>query len=135
MAAGAAPPALRPAVTARPGTPDPPPPFAVDPARLYEVGRDGAPRTGTADPGMEWLGLRHRRLLLATAAAALLVGALAGLTVACFVLGARLWAAGFALGTLAAAPLLLVGPGLDWWRHGRARRQRHRTRPEHFPGG
>lgn len=84
---------------------------------------------------MEWLGPRHLRLVWAVAAAAGLVGALAGLTVACFVLGARLWAAGFALGTLAATPLLGLGPGLDWWRHGRrGPRQAHRTRPEAFGG-
>ena len=87
---------------------------------------------------MEWLGPRHRRLVLRVGLAAALVGALAGLTVASFALGARLWAAGFALATLTATPLLLVGPGLDWWRHGRwaGRRWRaHRQRPEEFPPG
>lgn len=82
---------------------------------------------------MEWLGPRHRRLILAVAAAAAVVGALAGLTVACFVLGARLWAAVFALATLAGLPLLGIGPALDWWRHGRrGRRTAHRQRPEGF---
>ncbi|MBY0333979.1 MAG: hypothetical protein K2X49_25255 [Acetobacteraceae bacterium] len=112
------------------------PGFAIDPSRLYEVGTDGRPRTrDPAPPAMEWLGARHRRLLLAVALPAALVGLLAGLTVACFVLGVRLWAAGFALGTLAAAPLMLVGPGLDWWRHGRRRRHVHRQRPGEFPDG
>ena len=83
---------------------------------------------------MEWLGPRHRRMLVLVALAALLVGALAGLTVACFMLGAWLWAAELALATLAATPLLLVGPGLDWWRHARPRRRRvHRQRPPDFP--
>lgn len=80
---------------------------------------------------MEWLGPRHRRLILSVGAAAMAVGVLAGLTVACFVLGARLWAAGFALATLAAVPLLAVGPGLDWWRHGRRGPRRvHHHRPD-----
>jgi hypothetical protein len=84
---------------------------------------------------MEWLGARHRRLVLAVAAAAATLGLLAGLTVACFVLGARLWAAGFALATLAAVPLLGIGPGLDWWRHGRpGRRSVHHRRPSGFGG-
>jgi hypothetical protein len=85
---------------------------------------------------MAWLGPRHRRLILAVAAAALLVGALAGLTIACFVLGARSWAAGFALATLAAAPLLGLGPGLDWWRYRRRGPRRvHRQRPQEFGPG
>ena len=111
----------------------PPPPFVVDPARLYEVGRDGTPHTDESD-AMAWLGPRHRRLLGLVALAAFLVGGLAGLTVACLVFGARLWAAGLALATHAAAPLLLVGPGLDWWRHRRGRQRRHRARPARFPG-
>ncbi len=116
--------------TERPG-------FEIDPSRLYEVAPDGTPHTREpAAPPMEWLGPRHRRLLLAVAAAALVLGLLAGLTVACFVLGARLWAAGFALATLAAVPLLGVGPGLDWWRHRRrGPRQVHRARPEQFGRG
>lgn len=118
--------------------PEPPPPaFAIDPSRLYEVDRHGRARTpDAAAPPMEWLGPRHRRMLLLVALAALLVGVLAGLTVACFVLGARLWAAEFALATLAATPLLLLGPGLDWWRHARRRRRPVRLqRPEGFPRG
>ncbi len=112
------------------------PGFSIDPSRLYEVGRDGIPHT--RDPGpppMEWLGARHRRLVLSVAVAAALVAVLTGLTVASFVLGARLWAAGFALATLAAAPLLLVGPGIDRWRHRAGRRRVHRHRPGDFPGG
>jgi len=84
---------------------------------------------------MEWLGPRHRRLLVAVGGAAVLVGGLAALTVACFLLGARLWSARLALATLAASPLLLLGPGLDWWRHRRRARRRgaHRARPASFP--
>jgi len=122
-------------MTADAGTPQAPAGFTIDPARLYEVDGAGVPRTHARPAEMEWLGPRHRRLLVAVAAAAGLVGALAGLTIGCFVLGARLWAAGFALGTLAAVPLLLVGPGIDWWRHGRGRRHRHRQRPAAFPRG
>ena len=112
------------------------PGFTIDPSRLYEVGRDGTPHTREPGaPPMEWLGVRHRRLLVSVALAAALVGLLAGLTVASFVLGARLWAAAFALATLAAAPLLLVGPGIDRWRHRAGRRRAHRQRPGDFPGG
>ena len=52
------------------------------------------------------------------------VGALAGLTVAAFASGAREAAAVFALLTLAASPLLLLGPAQDWWRFRRGRRVR-----------
>jgi hypothetical protein len=54
----------------------------------------------------------------------LTVGALAGLTVAAFASGARGAAAVFALLTLAASPLLLLGPVQDWWRFRRGRRVR-----------
>jgi hypothetical protein len=107
-------------------------PFVIDPRRLYEVGRDGIPRTDTAEPS-EWLGPRHLRLLGWVALGAGLSGGMAALSVACLALGARLWAAGFALAVVAAAPLLLVGPALDWWRYRRPHRQRHRCRPEMFP--
>lgn len=66
---------------------------------------------------------------------AAITGALAGLTVLSLALGARLFAAGFALATLAAAPLVGVGPLLDWWRHRRPYRRRHAARPESFPRG
>jgi hypothetical protein len=110
----------------------PGPPFTVDPGRLYEVGRDGVPRTDESE-AMEWLGPRHRWLLTSVATASALIGVLAGLTVLSLALGARLWAAGLALATLAAAPLPLLGPGLDWWRHRRGRCGRHRSRPGRFP--
>lgn len=55
--------------------------------------------------------------------AALAVGALAGATVAAFVSGARGAAAVFALLTLVAAPLMILGPVLDWWRFRRGRRR------------
>ncbi|WP_431269299.1 hypothetical protein [Dankookia sp. P2] len=61
------------------------------------------------------------------------IGLLAGLTVLAFALGARLAAAGLALATLAATPLLGVGPVLDWWRHRRPHRHRHASRPDDFP--
>lgn len=106
-------------------------PFEVDADRLYEVGRDGVPRTDAAEP-MEWLGLRHRRLLASYAGAGLVIGGLAGLSALCFVLGARFAAAIAALATLASTPLLLLGAGIDWWRHRRGRRRRHRHRPDRF---
>jgi hypothetical protein len=92
------------------------------------VGRDGTPRTDTSSTP-EWLGPRHRRLLAWAALGAVVEGGLAGLTVLCLTLGARLWAALFALALVAASPLLLVGPVQDWWRHRRPHRRRHRTRP------
>ena len=107
-------------------------PFPVDPARLYEVGRNGTPRTDTGSPP-EWLGPRHRRILAWSALGAVVEGGLAGLTVLCFLLGARLWAAGSALALIAASLLLLVGPLQDWWHHRRPHRRRHRTRPADFP--
>lgn len=114
--------------------PEPHPGFSVDPRRLYDVADDGTPRTDTAVPAA-WLGPRHRRLLAWAGVGAVATGGLAGLTVFCFVLGARFWAAIFALGTLAAAPLLVVGPWLDWWRHKRPLRRRHRSRSPDFPAG
>ena len=59
----------------------------------------------------------------------LLVGGLAGMSVAALLSGARAWAAVFGLATLLASPLLLLGPVQDWWRHRRGRRQAHATRP------
>jgi hypothetical protein len=108
--------------------------FPIDPSRLYEVGRDGIPRTDTGQ-APEWLGPRHRRILAWTALGAVVSGGCAGLTLLCFLIGARLAAAWFALATLATAPLLLVGPAEDWWRHRRPHRRRHRNRPGRFPGG
>ncbi len=109
-------------------------PFELRPDRLYEVGRDGVPRTDAGD-AMEWLGPRHRRLILAVAGAAAIVAGLAGATALVFMAGGRVAAALLALATIAATPLLLLGPALDWWRHRRGRRQRHRRRPARFPGG
>jgi hypothetical protein len=102
--------------------------FPIDPSRLYDVADDGTPSTDTAT-APEWLGPRHRHLLAWAALGAGATGGLAGLTVLCFVL----WAAGFALATLAAAPLLGIGPLLDWWRHQRPHRRRHRQRSPDFP--
>ena len=97
-----------------------PAPFEIDPDRLRDVDRHGRLRRMPAP--MEWLDPRHRALLGWAALGAAAVGALAALTVAAFALGARLWAAGFALATVAAAPLLAAGPLLDWWRHRRGSR-------------
>ncbi|MBS7813034.1 hypothetical protein [Roseococcus pinisoli] len=58
------------------------------------------------------------------ALALLVVGGLAGVTVAAFASGAREASAVFALLTLAASPLLLLGPAQDWWRFRRRRRLR-----------
>jgi hypothetical protein len=107
------------------------PPFRLDPGRLYDVGRDGVARTDRAT-APQWLDARHRALLGWAACGAGLTGGLAGLSVVCLALGARDWAAAFALAVLAAAPVLTVGPMLDWWRHRRPLRQRHRRRPEGF---
>jgi hypothetical protein len=107
-------------------------PFPLNPARLYDVAPDGMPST-RGDQVAEWLGPRHRRMLGWAATGMVLTGGLAGGTVLCFALGARLAAAGLALATVAVAPLLALGPVLDWWRH--RRRRRHRIRPAGFPGG
>ncbi|MBK1661378.1 hypothetical protein [Paracraurococcus ruber] len=62
-------------------------------------------------------------------------GAMAGFSVLSLALGARTLAAGFALATIAASPLVGIGPALDWWRHRRPHRRRHATRPDSFPPG
>jgi len=95
-------------------------PFGLDPERVMDVGRDGRPVAPSAPPP-EWLSTRHRLILGLFALAALVVGGLAGATVAAFASGARGWAAVLALLTLAASPLLLLGPAQDWWRHRRGR--------------
>ena len=102
-------------------------PFGLDPARQYDVGRDGRAATDTS-AAPEWLGARHRLVLGLFGLGLLLVGGLAGLSVAAFASGARGWAAVFALATLLAAPLLLLGPVQDWWRFRRGRRL-HASRP------
>ena len=97
-----------------------PPPFGLDPTRLYETGPDGRP--GVAPQGApEWLGVRHRLVLALFGLGLLLVGGLAGLSLAAFASGARGWAAAFALAAMLAAPLLVVGPVQDWWRFRRRR--------------
>jgi hypothetical protein len=95
-------------------------PFGLDPERIQEVGADGRPRYVAPPP--EFLSPRHKLVLGLFWAALLVVGALAGLTAAAFFSGARGWAAAFAVATLLASPLLLVGPLQDRWRH---RRRRH----------
>lgn len=103
-------------------------PFGLDPARQYEVGRNGRPSTDdsqAADHGSA----RHRVTLLLFGLGLLLVGALAGLSLAALLSGARGWAAAFALGMVMASPLLLLGPVQDWWRHRRGQRRTHAERP------
>jgi hypothetical protein len=87
------------------------------------VARDGTPRADVAPPP-EWLSPRHRLVLALFALALVVIGALAGVTVAAFASGARGAAAVFALLTLASLPLLAVGPLQDWWRFRRGRRVR-----------
>ena len=91
------------------------------------MGRDGAPREDVAPPP-EFLSGRHRLILGIFALGALVVGALAGVTVAALASGSRAWAAIFALLTLATSPLLVLGPVQDWWRHRRGRRMRQAPR-------
>jgi hypothetical protein len=95
-------------------------PFGLDPGRVLDVGRDGRP-LAPAPPPPEWLSPRHRLILGLFALGGLVVGGLAGATVAAFASGARGWAAVLALMTLAASPLLALGPVQDWWRHRRRR--------------
>jgi hypothetical protein len=92
-------------------------PFKIDPDRLFDVAPDGKPRRAALP--LQWLDGRHRALLAWAALGGLVIGGFATLTVFAFALGQRLWAAVFALATLAAAPLLGAGPALDWWRHRR----------------
>lgn len=108
------------------------PRFTVDPARLYEVGQDGTPRTDTGRPP-EWLGPRHRRILSWVAVSGALTATAGILAAACLLLGARLWAARFGLAALLVSPLLLAGPALDWLGHRGPRRRRHRRRSPEFP--
>lgn len=58
--------------------------------------------------------------------ALVVVGALAGATVAAFASGARGAAAVLGLLTVLASPSLLLGPAQDWWRHRRRRRPQQR---------
>jgi hypothetical protein len=109
------------------------PPFEVDPTRLYEVGRDGLPRTDPSTPP-PFLSRRHRLALGLSAGAALLLAALAGAAVLALALGWRAGAALAGLAFLAATPLLALGPAQDWWRHRRGRRRAHRVRPPGFGG-
>jgi hypothetical protein len=102
--------------------PDSDRPFGLDPSRTYDVGRGGEARETPVQPP-EWLSGRHRLILGLFALGALVVGGLAGLTVAAFASGARSAAAIFALLTLATSPLLVLGPLQDRWRH-RARKIR-----------
>jgi hypothetical protein len=75
---------------------------------------------------------RHRLVLGLGALAITVLAALVGVTVLSLALGWRLLAAGSALATLAASPLVLLGPAQDWWRFRRGRKRRHRQRPEDF---
>ena len=103
-------------------------PFGLDPTRQYDVGRDGRPTTDDSAPP-SWLGARHRLMLGLFGLGLVLVGGLAGASVAALLSGARGWAAAFALATLLASPLLVLGPVQDWWRHRRSRRRAHAARP------
>ncbi|WP_424811786.1 hypothetical protein [Roseococcus sp. YIM B11640] len=98
-------------------------PFGLDPERRFEVTGQGEVREPGAPPP-EWLSGRHRLILGLFGLALVIVGALAGVTVAAFASGSRGTAAVFALFTLAATPLLLLGPAQDWWRFRRARKRR-----------
>ena len=89
------------------------PPFGLDPARQTIVGA----RPPGAPPA--WLSPRHRLVLALFGFGLVCVGGLAGACVAAFAAGARHTAALFGLATLAAAPLPLLGPLQDWWRHRR----------------
>jgi hypothetical protein len=98
-----------------------PPPFTIDPARLYDVREDG--RVFTEDqpgspPDRESRHLVRACWYLAVVANAVtMAGAAAG-----YLLAGRGVAAGFGLGVVISLPLLAVAPLLDWRRQ---RRQRH----------
>lgn len=90
-------------------------PFGLDPERITDLGWNGRPQVRPP----AWLSARHRLVIGLFALGALVVGGLAGATVAAFASGARGAAAVLALLTLAASPLLVLGPVQDWWRHRR----------------
>ena len=95
-------------------------PFGLDPERVLDVGPGGRPRPPDAPPPL-WLSVRHRVILGMFALGALLVGGLAGATVAAFASGARGMAAVLALLTVAASPVMALGALQDWWRFRRRR--------------
>ncbi|MBB5693659.1 hypothetical protein [Muricoccus pecuniae] len=105
--------------------------FTPDPARLYEVGRDGRPYTlepekpGSAE-ALEALGRRW------WTAAVLLNAVAMGVAAGGALLGPRVLAAWLGLLPLLTAPLFLVAP---WLRRRALRRGRrvHRSRPPDFP--
>jgi hypothetical protein len=75
------------------------------------------------EPAPEFLSTRHRVVLGLFMLAAMVVGSLAGVTIAAFASGARGAAAVFALLTTLCAPLLALGSVQDWWRFRRGRRR------------
>ncbi|MCW8085325.1 hypothetical protein [Sabulicella glaciei] len=98
-------------------------PFGLERGRTFDIGRGGHAREGDEGPA-PWLSPRHRLVLAITFVGAALVAALGGAAVAAFASGAQGAAAVLGLLTLLAAPLPLLGPAQDWWRHRRGRRVR-----------
>ncbi|ONG57290.1 hypothetical protein BKE38_04380 [Pseudoroseomonas deserti] len=107
-----------------------PPPFTIDPGRLYDVREDGRVFTEQAHDALPQRERRHLIracwYLAVAANAVTMAGAAAG-----YVLAGRGVAAGFGLAVVVSLPLLAVAPLLDWRRQ-RGRRQWHDHRPTGF---
>lgn len=113
--------------------PPTPPKFTVDPARLYEVERNGAVWTDAPEaPGAAEARQRRIRGLWLAA-----VGANAGaalLAALAFLLGGEAWGAPAGLLAAICLPALLAVLAFDAIARRRLRR-RHAARPSDFPGG
>jgi hypothetical protein len=108
----------------------PPPPFAIDPSRLYEVEEGGQLYVSEpADPARD--AALGRRIRIWWISAAALNALLMGSTAAAFAVLGRGVAAGMGLLVVAVVPLLSIAPVLEW-RRLRALRRRQSRRPEHF---
>lgn len=110
-----------------------PPPFVIDPSRLYEVAEDGRLHASApVDPLREAVLVQRIRIFWYSSVAlnALMMGA----TAIAFPLAGRGLAAAMGLGVFATVPLLGVAPLLEW-RRLRARQQRADQRPDHFAPG
>lgn len=105
----------------------PPPSFAVDPSRLYEVADEGDVHIAPTEQETRPTGRVWRWWV----AAVVLNMASAGSTVVAFILGGRPAGAAMGLVVLGTAPLLGVAPTLTWWQRRRLGR-RIRQRPGRF---
>ncbi|WP_159994945.1 hypothetical protein [Roseomonas sp. 18066] len=107
-----------------------PPPFTIDPARLYDVRADGrvfTEESPAAPPERQRRHVIRACWYLAVATNVVTMGGAA----AGYVLAGRAVAAGFGLAVVISLPLLAVAPVLDWRRQ-RGARHWHHYRPGRF---